>query len=117
MPKKKNAAKGKPAKPEKLSRVGRDVIEGLKQVLAHVRGEITLPTRYYEVPGPVDVKAIRAKVGISQSAFARRYGFSVRTLQDWEMGRSKPPSAARAYLMVIDRCPDAVEKALLGPAA
>jgi putative transcriptional regulator len=82
-----------------------------------VRGEITLPTGYVEVPGPVDVKAIRAKLGVSQSAFARRYGFSVRTLQDWEMGRSKPPSAARTYLMVIDRCPDAVEKALLGPAA
>ncbi len=113
MPTKKSASK---KKPEKLSRVGRDVIYGLKQAIRHAKGEITLPTRTYEVPDPVDVKAIRAKLGLSQGQFARRYGFSVRTLQDWEIGRSKPPSAARAYLIVIDRFPNHVEKALLGAA-
>lgn len=99
-----------------LSRVGENVVEGLKEAVAHARGEITLSTYHYAVPGSVDLKAIRAKLGLSQSEFARRYGFSVRTLQDWELGRSKPPSAARAYLIVIDRYPDAVEKALLGAA-
>ena len=34
--------------------------------------------------------------------FAQRYGLSVRTLQDWELGRTQPPSAVRAYLIVID---------------
>jgi putative transcriptional regulator len=68
----------------------------------------------YEVPGPVDVKAIRAKTGLSQSQFSRCYGFSVCTLQDWELGRAQPPSAVRAYLTVIDRFPETVEKALLG---
>ena len=100
----------------KLSRVGRDVIAGLSEAIAHVRGEITLAERQYDVPGPVDVKAIRTKLGLSQSEFARRYGFSVRTLQAWELGRSKPPSAVRAYLVVIERHPDTVEKALLGAA-
>jgi DNA-binding transcriptional regulator YiaG len=37
-------------------------------------------------------------------------------LQDWELGRAQPPSAVRAYLTVIDRFPETVEKALLGPA-
>jgi putative transcriptional regulator len=92
------------------------VLEGLKEAIAHARREITLPTYHYDVPGPVDVKAIRVKLGLSQSEFARRYGFSVRTLQDWEMGRSKPSSPVRAYLIVIDRYPDTVEKALLGAA-
>ena len=54
--------------------------------------------------------------GFSQSEFAKRYGFSVRTLQDWEFGRTQPPSAVRAYLIVIDRFPDAVERALKGAA-
>lgn len=99
-----------------LNRVDHAVIAGLKAALAHARGEITLPTRYCEVPDPVDVKAIRSKLGLSQSEFSKRYGFSVRTLQDWELGRTKPPSAARAYLIVIDRRPDAVLKALLGAA-
>jgi putative transcriptional regulator len=68
--------------PEKLSRVGKDVVYGLKEAAAHVRGEISLRAYEYDVPGPVDVKAIRAKSGLSQSQFARRFGFSNRTLQD-----------------------------------
>ena len=115
MPKKRVVRK-LPRQGRNLSRVGKDVIDGLKEAIAHARGEITLPAYHYDVPGPVDVKAIRAKLGLSQSKFAFRYGFSVRTLQDWELGRSKPPSAARAYLIVIDRYPNTVEKALLGAA-
>ena len=68
------------------------------------------------MPGPVNVKAIRTKQGLSQSQFAKRYGFCVRTLQDWELGRVRPPSAVRAYLTVIERYPDTVEKALMGAA-
>ena len=102
--------------PEKPSRIGIDVVEGLKEAAAHVRGEISLRAYEYDVPGPVDVKAIRAKSGLSQSQFARRYGFRTRTLQDWELGRTQPPSAVRAYLTVIERFPDTVERALLGAA-
>ncbi len=101
---------------ERLSRVGKDVVRGLKESAAHARGEISLRAYEYDVPGPVDVGAIRAKSGLSQSQFARRFGFSVRTLQDWELGRAQPPSAVRAYLTVIDRFPKTVEKALLGAA-
>jgi putative transcriptional regulator len=99
-----------------MNRVSRGVIAGLKQAVAHARGEVSLPVRYYDIPGPVDVKAIRAKSGLSQSEFARRYGFSVRTLQDWELGRTQPPSAVRAYLTVIHLFPETVEKALKGAA-
>jgi putative transcriptional regulator len=95
-----------------LSRVGKDVVAGLKEAVAHVQGKISLSSREYEVPGPVDVRAIRARSGLSQSAFAREYGFSVRTLQEWEAGGAKPPSAVRAYLTVIDRNPKAVRAAL-----
>lgn len=97
---------------QRLSRVGKDVVAGLKEAIAHARGEVSLPTREYQVPGPVDVRAIRARSGLSQSEFAREYGFSVRTLQEWESGGAKPPSAARAYLTVIDRNPKAVRAAL-----
>jgi len=112
----KNIASKRARKGQKLSYVGRGVIDGLKEVIAHVRGEIPLTRYQYDVPGPVNVKAIRTKQGLSQSQFAKRFGFSVRTLQDWELGRVQPPSAVRAYLTVIDRFPDTVEKALLGAA-
>ena len=99
-----------------MNRVSRGVVAGLKQAVAHARGEISLPARYYDVPGPVDVKAIRAKSGLSQSEFAGRYGLNVRTLQEWELGRTEPPSAVRAYLTVIDQFPETVERALKGAA-
>jgi putative transcriptional regulator len=101
---------------ELVEELGRDVIQGLKEAAAHARGEISLRAYEYHVPGPVDVKAVRARSGLSQAQFARRYGFSTRTLQDWELGRTQPPSAVRAYLTVIDRFPETVEKALLGAA-
>ena len=62
------------------------------------------------------MKAISSKSGLSQSEFAERYGFNLRTLQDWECGRVQPPAAVRAYLVVIDRFPETVEKALSGAA-
>ena len=96
----------------KLSPLARDIIEGMEEAAAHVSGEITLPVRYIEVPEQVDVKAIRSHTGLSQVEFARRYGFSPRSLQEWEQGRRKPESAARAYLLVIERDPKAVEAAL-----
>ena len=40
--------------PERLSRVGRDVVRGLKESAAYVRGEISLRAYEYDVPGPVD---------------------------------------------------------------
>jgi putative transcriptional regulator len=33
-------------------------------------------------------------------------------VRDWEQGRSKPDGAVRAYLIVIDREREAVERAL-----
>jgi putative transcriptional regulator len=60
----------------------------------------------------VDVRAVRENSGLSQSEFAARYGFSLRTLQEWEQGRAQPDSAVRAYLLVIDRDPQAVQAAL-----
>ena len=113
---KKNVPKKKAATKPRMNHVSRGVVAGLKEAVAHVRGEISLPVRRYKVPPPVDVKAIRGKSGLSQSEFAVRYGFSLRTLQDWEFGRTQPPSAVRAYLTVIDRFPKTVEKALKGAA-
>ena len=39
-------------------------------------------------------------------------GFPIATLRDWEQGRSRPDTSARAYLTVIEREPKAVERAL-----
>lgn len=75
--------------------------------------DVTKFRRVYNPPVP-DVKAIRQKLGLSQAAFARRFGFSVRTVQQWEQGRAIPDRPARILLKVIENAPRAVEQALAG---
>jgi len=48
----------------------------------------------------------------SRAEFARRFTLAPRALQDWEQGRRRPDRAARAYLTVIARHPEAVVEAL-----
>ena len=97
----------------RLTPVGRGVLAGLKEMAAHRRGEFTLPAKSYNIPGSVDVASVRAKAGrLTQEEFARRYGFNLRTLQDWELGRAEPPAPVRAYLLVIAQAPAATERAL-----
>ena len=45
-------------------------------------------------------------------AFAGRFGFSINTLRHWEQGKRQPEGPTRAYLLVIDRAPGGVQKAL-----
>ena len=61
-----------------------------------------------------DVKAIRRRLGLSQAQFATRFGFSVRTVQQWEQGRAIPDRPARILLKVIERAPETVERVLSG---
>src|ERR1700682_5699083 len=62
-------------------------------------------------------KLIRRALGITQEEFAARFHIPLGTLRDWEQGAKEPDQAARAYLTVIARDPDAVRKALKPPTA
>lgn len=99
----------KPGAKKKAATFGEDLIEGMKLVLAHQRGNVELEQIW---PKPVDVKAIRKRVKMSQAEFARAYGISKRALQEWEQGGRQPDSAARAYLTVIAKAPAVVRRAL-----
>ena len=67
-----------------------------------------------QIPAMVDVKAIRKRLGLTQAAFARRYGFELSSIRNWEQGRRYPEGPARLLPMVIDKEPDAVHRALAG---
>ncbi len=58
------------------------------------------------------VKVIRRALGLSQEDFALRFHVPLGTLRDWEQHRKEPDAAARAYLVVIARNPEAVSDAL-----
>jgi putative transcriptional regulator len=76
------------------------IAEGLTEALAIARGQAE-PARLH-VPAEMDVRAIRAKAGMSQEAFASAFGFTVHQVRQWEQGRNRPLGAMRAYLMLID---------------
>lgn len=84
-------------------RLGAELLEGIRAIK---RGEGIRRT----VELPSDVKAIREKTGLSQSAFAALMGVSVRTLQDWEQGRRKPSGPAYSLLRVAQRHPEALSR-------
>ena len=52
----------------------------------------------------------RAKIGLSQSAFAELIGVSLRTVQDWEQGRRQPTGAAQTLLRVAANHPEALRE-------
>lgn len=61
---------------------------------------------------PADVRAIRRKLGKTQTEFAGMIGVSLATLRNWEQGRRKPDGPAMALLRVAERDPTAVAEAL-----
>jgi len=58
------------------------------------------------------VKTLRRALALTQEEFAVRYHIPLGTLRDWEQGRSEPDQPAKAYLTVIARDPEGVERAL-----
>ena len=93
-------------------KVADGILRGLEQALAFVEGTAKKGTYVVHIPPEIDVRAIRDRLGLTQQQFAVRFGFNINTLRHWEQGRRVPEGPTRAYLIVIDREPKAVEKAL-----
>jgi putative transcriptional regulator len=112
MPTRKRSAGSRPRSKQRHSALGRRVIKGLRQALAHTRGELELPEFSVAVPEHVDVARLRRALRLSQRAFARRFGLDVTAVHAWEQGRRRPDRAARILLAVIAKEPEAVRRAL-----
>lgn len=89
---------------EKKQSVFDQVLAGLKDGIAHARGEVTLRTTDLPAPAPelskTRVAAIRKKVGMSQAVFATVLNVPTKTLQSWEQG-ARAPKAGEARLLQI----------------
>jgi putative transcriptional regulator len=95
-----------------MSEVGEGILRGLEQALAFIDGTGDESQYVVHIPAEIDVRAIRGRLGLTQQQFAVRFGFNINTLRHWEQGRRVPEGPTRAYLLVIDREPAAVQKAL-----
>lgn len=96
-----------------MSKVGQSLLQGAAEALSYAKGnKHSSRTHKVKVPKIVDVRAIREKLHMTRTEFAEHFGFSIRTLEKWEQGIRQPEGAARAYLVVINYSPKAVESAL-----
>src|SRR5215204_779976 len=88
------------------------IIAGLDDAAAYLDGTADSSRYGVHVPDSVDVRRIRATLGLSQEAFAATYGFALSAVRDWEQGRRQPERSARILLKIVEKEPDAVTRAL-----
>lgn len=84
--------------------------QGLEEAITYAQGNC--PIAKVHTFSSIDVKNVRAKVGMTQVEFAKTFGISVSTLRHWERGDRIPQGAARVLLHVVAKEPQAVLRAL-----
>lgn len=103
-------------KENEFGEVANSIIESLEEYRAYKRGEKTdvqIITVKRKIPASVDVKAIRAKLGLTQEQFTS-FGFSLSAIRHWEAKRRTPEGAARVLLKVIEKEPQLVLRSMEG---
>ena len=58
------------------------------------------------------IRRLRDRLGLTQEGFAERYGIPLSAIRQYEIARTMPPPAVRAYLTVIEREPEMAARAL-----
>lgn len=95
-----------------MSEVYESLMDGLNEALAFAEGKQTGAVVHHIAVPVVDVAQIRAKTGLSQSAFAKSIGVAKGTLLNWEQGRRHPTGPAQVLLAMIARKPSLVKELL-----
>ncbi len=93
-----------------MSEAFKSIKQGLTEAIEFTQGQ-TSGAIVHEF-APLDIKAVRAKVGMTQAEFAKTFGISLGTLRHWERGDRKPQGPALVLLNVVAKEPDAVLRAL-----
>lgn len=94
------------------STAGSRIVASLREAVDWAEGkDVAVRVTPVDLP-TVDVRELRRKLGLSQAAFAAKFGFQPATLRNWEQGRTRPDGPARVLLVVIAQHPEAVEDAL-----
>jgi putative transcriptional regulator len=93
-----------------MGKMFEDLKHGLGEIKEFMDGNRT--GYAVHIPDAINVKRIRGKLGLTQSAFADAYGLSLDAVKNWETGRRVPDKSAATLLAVIDKNPRAVLRAL-----
>ncbi len=100
-----------------MSEAGKRLIESVQQAIEFAQGTANPEEYRIHIPEEINVKKIRESMKMTQAEFAEHFGFSMRTLQEWEQGRSVPRGVAKNFLILLQREPDMVRKVLTSVSA
>lgn len=89
-----------------------EIIKGAEEALGYLRGDKSQGHAHKVRMKDIDVKAIRTRLGMTQEVFSETFAIPVSTLKKWEIRQRVPEGPTKAYLMVIDKNPKAVQTAL-----
>jgi len=83
----------------------------LTEAREHSEGKLTLRTHHAEKINqlnisPMEIVKIREMFNMSRGLFAQYLHTSVRTLESWEQGRSKPNAQAITLLQLVQHRPE-----------
>jgi putative transcriptional regulator len=96
-----------------MSKIGKQIIEGLEEALAHAKGKDIPGLVIHHVDSTaVDARSIRKKLHLTQDQMAAFLGTSASGYRKWEQGDRLPSGAARTLLKVMEKEPEAVLRAL-----
>ncbi|HEX8393416.1 MAG TPA: helix-turn-helix domain-containing protein [Longimicrobium sp.] len=92
-------------------RLADELADGLRDAVAHLRGEINLPPEQIHFAGEPDPREVRARANMTQEQFAGALGISVHALAEWEQGRRDPEHPAMRLLEAAAKNPDVLRNA------
>lgn len=102
------------------TKMGQELIAGLKEALSHERGEIKLRSYTLEIPEPArrwrkeQIADLRKnRFGVSQPVFAAFLSVKVSTIRAWEQGLKSPSGAASRLLELASMDPE-IFRCLIG---
>lgn len=88
--------------------------QGLNEAREHDQGKITLRTHKVEQShiemSANDIRAVRKQFNMSRAVFASYLHTSIRTLEKWEQGLSKPNDQAVTLLKLTEKYPDTMDR-------
>jgi DNA-binding transcriptional regulator YiaG len=95
------------------TRLGQELISGMKEAVEHARGVKKLRMSSMDIPQPArewrkdQIAYLRKRrFGVSQPVFASLLSVTASTVRAWEQGLKSPSGAARRLLELADMAPE-----------
>jgi len=92
-----------------------EITEGFEALADGRAGKRTLRTHEVNMQPPPQIDAgellaLRERLHLSRTVFARYLRTNPRTLENWEQGRARPNAQAALLIKLVERYPDTVER-------